>query len=244
MMVLVSTSLVFSGGEQEIDKGNMEGRTLDILYFVGGMGQMPDPVIEKLQEKYPGLEVKIEYNQRAEDIIRNRMMANDAPDIFCINANRYSYYGAISEGLLGSVEYILNTETENNSTIRDLFLPGVLQELGYVEGTNYLLPQALYYGGFWYDDTLLKKYNVEPPETWDDFLIACEKFKDEGIYGLGYLGQAAQEYLVNYFYMPMLRTIDPEVYTRVMNLDPNSWETQAARELFERIVYIRDMATR
>lgn len=64
---------------------DFKGRSIDVLYMIGGQGQMADPIAAKLKEVYPGLEVNVVYDHNAHEIMRNRVMANDAPDIFDLN---------------------------------------------------------------------------------------------------------------------------------------------------------------
>jgi ABC-type glycerol-3-phosphate transport system substrate-binding protein len=82
------------------------GRKLDVLFMVGGQGQMADPILAKLKEVLPGLETTVVYDHKAADILRNRTLANDVPDIFDVNANYYDHIAAIDEGVIAPLDML------------------------------------------------------------------------------------------------------------------------------------------
>ena len=234
-MLLVTTAVFSAGGREEAPQ------KFEVLYFVGGMGQMADYAVEKLRQNNPNVTVELEYNHRAHDVLRNKMMTGDTPDVFMINKGLYSHYGAIAEGLLGSVEYILDAPTyDGTGTLRDRIVSTNLEGIGLVDGTHYLIPEVSYLGGLWYDEKMFNDLGITVPETWEQFIEACEILKNNGITPLGYLGDFAHEYPLSYFFLPMLVGLDPQGYADIQNLVPGAWQTDAVSEVLSRIEYMRD----
>lgn len=239
-LLLLSTTGVFAGGEAE---GAVEEQELEILYFVGGMGEMANHAVEALRANNPDADITLEYNHRAHEVLRNKMMAGQPPDVFNINKGLYSHYGAIAEGLLGSVEFILDAPAlDYDGTLRDRIIQTNLEGIGYVDGTHYLIPDVSYLGGLWYDEKMMSDLGIDVSTdwTWDDFMNAAAVLKENGITPLAYHGQFSHEYPLNYFLMPMIAALDFDTYIDIQNLVPGAWDSPAVREALERIATMRD----
>jgi N-acetylglucosamine transport system substrate-binding protein len=216
-------------------------KKFEILYFVGGMGEMANFAVEKLKAKHPDIKITLEYNHKAHDILRNKIMAGDPPDIAHVNQGLFDYYGAIAEGLLEPIDFIYDANTlDGKRKMRDILFQSDIDSSGYVGGKHYLIPEVAYLGGFWYSEKLVGKLGIKVPATWDEFMAACAKFQQNKIAPFGYLGNFAHEYPLNYFFMPMLDEISHQAYADVQNLEPDAWKSPAAREVLQRIVYMRD----
>jgi len=50
-----------------------------------------------------------------------------------------------------------------------------------VQNKQYATPLSYYPWGFFYKKSLFKKFNLTPPQTWQEFLKICEVFKDANI---------------------------------------------------------------
>jgi N-acetylglucosamine transport system substrate-binding protein len=216
-------------------------KKFEILYFVGGMGEMANFAVEKLRANHPDIDITVEYNHKAHDILRNKIMSGNAPDIAHVNQGLFDYYGAIAEDLLEPIDFIYDANTlDGSKKMRDIFFPSDMDSSGFVGGKHYLVPEVAYLGGFWYSEKLVNKLGIKVPETWDQFMAACAKFKQNKIAPFGYLGNFAHEYPLNYFFMPMLDEISHQAYVDVQNLKPDAWKSPAVRELLDRIVAMRD----
>src|SRR5690554_1504396 len=62
------------GGEKDFS-----GRSLDVLFMVGGQGEMANPILATLEDVYPGLETNVTYDHNAADILRSRILAGNPP---------------------------------------------------------------------------------------------------------------------------------------------------------------------
>jgi N-acetylglucosamine transport system substrate-binding protein len=234
----------FAGGATEaggstakfgIPTGDLSGRTLEVLYMVGGQRQMGDPIIEKLKKLYPGLTINIQYDHNAHEIMRSKVMAGNPPDIFDLNQGLYDYYGAISEGICMPLnELFEQPAVDTSKKIKD-YIDLDMFTKGKVDGKYYLVPDAIYTSGLWYSGKLLKSCGIKPPETWAEFMSACEVLKSKNIYPFAYYGSFAHEYPLDYFFFPMLAAIDYQAYVDIQNLKEGAWKSAAVRKLVGRI---------
>ncbi|HHW31865.1 MAG TPA: extracellular solute-binding protein [Clostridiaceae bacterium] len=221
-------------------KYDFNGRILDVLFMVGGQGQMADPIVAKLKEVYPGLNVNVVYDHNAHEIMRNRVMAGNPPDIFDLNQGFYDYYGAISEGICKPLDFLYPLKTiDGTKTLKDVMDFNAIQK-GYLNGKYYLMADSIYTSGLWYDAKLLRDNNLNPPTTWNEFVEVCEKLKQKGIYGLSWSGRWAGEYAMNYFFYPMVASLDYDTFIAIENLEDDAWDRPAVREVMNRLKMMVD----
>jgi len=248
-ILMVSTSFIACNKSGSADNPNpakadakydFTGRTLDVLCMVGGQLQIADPIVAKLKEVYPGLTTTVVYDHNAHEIMRNRVMAGDPPDIFDLNQGFYDYYGAIAEGLCKPLDFLYPLKTvDGTKTLKDVIDFSALDK-GVVNGKYYLMADTIYTSGLWYDAKLLKDNNINPPTTWDEFVAACTKLKAKGIGGLSWSSKWAGEYAMNYWFYPMVATLDYQAFIDIENLKTGAWNEPAVQEVMTRLKYLVD----
>jgi N-acetylglucosamine transport system substrate-binding protein len=215
-------------------KPDFSGRTLDVLFMVGGQGQMADPIIEKLKSEYPGLTVNMVYDFNAADILRNRVMAGNPPDIFDVNAQYYDKYSAISEGVMKPIDFLYDVPSvdDPSKTLKDLMNFSVMN-FGYVDGKYYCVPDSVYTSGLWYDARMFRDKGYKVPETWDEFVALGEKAKADGKYLLLYSTRYGAEYFGQYWFDPLLCSIDINAFGKIQKLEPNAFSDPAVVKTLE-----------
>lgn len=60
------------------------------------------------------------------------------------------------------------------------FLPNSLLPVT-IDGKVYGVPEVMHSDGLLYNKTMFRKYGLEVPETWDEFIEVCETLKQKGI---------------------------------------------------------------
>lgn len=226
----------------EGEKGpDFSGRHLDVLFMVGGQGEMANPILAKLEEVYPGLSTNVEYDHNAADILRSRVMANDAPDIFDVNGGMYDYYAAIEEGVMKPLDFLYDVPTvdDPSKTLGDI-LNFPMMVFGYVDGKHYCMNDSVYTSGLWYDANMFKEKGYDVPETWDEFVALGEKAKADDKYLLTYSTKYGQEYFYNYWLNPLICSIDIEAFGKMQQLKEDAWSDPAIREALERTKMLID----
>jgi len=214
---------------------DFSGRTLDVLYMVGGQRQMADPILAKLEEVCPGLKTKIEYNHDAGDVLRSRVMANDAPDIFDVNSGMYDYYAAIDEGVMMPLDFLYDVPCVDDPSkkLGDI-LNFSMMTFGYVDGKHYCMSDTVYTSGLWYDANMFKEKGYKVPETWDEFVSLGEKAKADNKYLLCYSTKYGQEYFYNYWFNPLVCSIDINAFGKLQRLEENAYSDPAVKEALEK----------
>lgn len=204
------------------------GRELDVLFMVGGQGQMADPILAKLEEVFPGLETTVTYDHNAADILRNRVMADDAPDIFDVNTGMYDYYSAIDEGVMKPLDFVFKAPCvdDPSKTLGDI-LNFSMMGFGYVDGTNYCMADSVYTSGLWYDANMFREKGYDVPATWDEFIAVGEDAKADGKFLLSFSTRYGSEYFGNYWFNPLLCSIDLEAFGKTQALAENAYDDPA-----------------
>jgi multiple sugar transport system substrate-binding protein/raffinose/stachyose/melibiose transport system substrate-binding protein len=83
-------------------------------------------------------------------------------------------------------------------------------------GHKYFLPLTQHYVAFFYNKDVFAKAGIDAvPETWDEFLGACEKIKAIGVAPIA-LGSKARWPAQFWFDYPLLRTAGPEYRAKLM----------------------------
>ena len=83
-------------------------------------------------------------------------------------------------------------------------------------GHKYFLPLTQHYVAFFYNKEVFAKAGIDAvPETWDEFLGACEKIKAIGVAPIA-LGSKARWPAQFWFDYPLLRTAGPEYRAKLM----------------------------
>lgn len=225
----------------EIDpSADFSGRTLDILLNVGGGGDYYQPVIDRMKADLKGLTINYTYDLSAPDIMRQRTLSGNPPDIFNLNAGMYDYYGAISEGVCAPLDPYLELSTfDGSGKLKDVVDTSVMVR-GMVDGKHYIWPEVMFTSGLWYDANLLKEKGINPPTTWDEFLAAGEKLDKDGIDLLGYCGMMANEYAMDYLFYPLLITRDYDTFVKVQNMEDGAWDTDGMKDLVAKLQELRD----
>lgn len=130
-------------------------------------------VCDKAEEDL-GITVEVEYRPGGTDgdnIVKTRLASGEMSDICVYNS------GALLSALNPS-EYFadLSTDTKLVDKLDDTFKESVT-----IDGAVYGVPvSSSFSGAVMYNKDLYEKYNLEVPETWDDFMNNCKTLKDAG----------------------------------------------------------------
>lgn len=242
LLSLLLCILLLASAAAALGEGDFKGRELDVLFMVGGQGKMADPVLAKLEEVLPGLKTTVVYDHKAGDILRNRTLANDVPDIFDVNSMTYDHLAAIDEGVIQPLDLLYDVPCVDDpgKTLKDV-LNFQTMNFGSINGKYHLMPDALYTSGLWYDAKMFRDKGYEVPNTWDEFVALGEKAKADSKKLLLYSTRYGGEYFQQYWFDPLLLSIDINAYGDLQNLKENAWSNPAVRKALELTVGLIDM---
>ncbi|MEC2057708.1 carbohydrate ABC transporter substrate-binding protein [Peribacillus psychrosaccharolyticus] len=164
-------------------------------------------VVKKFEDKYPEIDIKENYPaSEYEGMLRVKMAANDMPDLFDTHGWAINRYG----------EYVEDLSTMD--WVKDLD-PALDQILKDDTGKVYAYPLNQAKDGLSYNATLLEKYDIKPPETFDEFMEALEMIKEKGkgeVTPLWFAGsdKSAFGQYFDQFATPLLITADGNSYKK------------------------------
>ncbi|MBV7339099.1 extracellular solute-binding protein [Chloroflexi bacterium TSY] len=68
----------------------------------------------------------------------------------------------------------------------DETFPTSLKQLSAVDGKQFFLPMVINWVAIYYNIEVFQKYNITPPQTWDEFLLVCDTLQLEGVTPLAF----------------------------------------------------------
>lgn len=232
----------FSNCEWETEPGSDKyaGRTLRILQTVGGGGNYYEPIVERMKEFYPGLEIEYVYTKGAADILRTQVLNGNAPDIFNVNIGDLPLYDAINQGICAPVDVIFDVPTLDGTAKLGDLLDMRLFTQGEVDGVHYSMKDIMYITGLWYDANFFEANGLTVPSDWEDLQKLATQCDKLGIDMLGACGTRSEEYPTCYWWWPMVASTDYDLYCKLNNLDYEAWKSDEMKQVVDKMVWLRD----
>jgi N-acetylglucosamine transport system substrate-binding protein len=81
---------------------------------------------------------------------------------------------------------------------------------------------------------MFKEKGYKVPETWDEFVSLGEKAKADNKYLLCYSTKYGQEYFYNYWFNPLVCSIDINAFGKLQRLEENAYCDPAVKEALEK----------
>ncbi len=130
-----------------------------------------DAVIAQFRAEHPQLEAQRQGYQQS---IEQTLAASPPPDIM-LTATIYSLFQAIGRGQVLDV-----TELWEGSGMLQSY-PAAFHGLSQQDGKQFFVPIGYPWSAIYYNRELFQELGLQPPQTWDEFLVVCEQLKDFGI---------------------------------------------------------------
>lgn len=216
--------------------GKLTGN-IEVAAFKGGYGiDFYEQAGKELEQKNPGLKVKVSGDPRVWESLRPRLVGGTPPDLMYPGWGM-DHWALANEGQLLVLDDALATKPyEGEGTWKDTFEPSLLA-LGQQDGKQYVLPYFFNVMGWWYDPGVFAKNGWAVPKTYDELLKLCESIKAKGMAPITYQGQYPY-YMIDGMLLPWAFSIGgPDVVKAAQNLEPGAWKApafiQAARMIKE-----------
>jgi N-acetylglucosamine transport system substrate-binding protein len=227
---IVSPSMAPTGVEKP--KG-----TLEVVAFKGGYGiDFYQQAAKEFSAKNPGVEVKVDGNPRVWEQLKPKLVAGSPPDLMYPGWGM-DHWGLVEEGQLLALDEALDSPAyDGQGKWRDTFEESILK-LGQKDGKQYVLPYFFTVQGWWYNPDTFKKNGWEPPKTYDELLVLCEKIKAKGIAPITFQGKYPY-YMVEGMLLPWTQSIGgKQAVDDMQNIVPGAWKSpsvlQAAKMIDE-----------
>jgi len=145
-----------------------------------------EAIADDFMKDYPNVKLDITASPTISDVIKARIAAADNDAMFDIFLVTNSH---IDAGVVEPVDDVLlsyKLPDTDGKTIKDIFLPGLLETLNKYPnndtGYYYRVPYGAYVSGMFFDQNLFDQHGWnKDPKTWDEFLELCEDIKAVGI---------------------------------------------------------------
>lgn len=180
--VMVTGSLAGCSGKKETKSDNSKKAPEEIsaeltLWDASWNENITPGLIEKFNEKYPDIKVKVEFfpSDGMSDKYLTALTSGSGPDLLSINNEWVSTF-AMSKGLLNLDDYI----SENDYDMSD-FYEGAQKGVKFNDSV-YALPYRAETHGIFYNKDLFEAAGYEDmPDTWEEFLPIAEKISQAGV---------------------------------------------------------------
>lgn len=209
--------------------GNISGE-LKLAVFKGGYGdQVWKDIAAKFEEKYPNVKVSITADPNLGDVIRPKIINNDAPDLIYLASTNKS---GLMQSLI-SDKQLVDVSDVFEDGLKDKLIDGVLDGPTYQpygDGKIYAAPLFYSVNGIWYDANLFEKNDWSVPKTWDEAFALADKAKEKGIAMYTYAAANAPAYNENVVW-PMIAAIGGEQkLDDIFNYKAGAWNDQAVTD--------------
>jgi raffinose/stachyose/melibiose transport system substrate-binding protein len=170
-----------------------------VLHFIYWR-DFPKEIFDAFSKKYPDITVQFErYDMNQfRDVQRSRILSGENIDVMGVFEKDYT--DLISKGDLIDItnkEFINNYDTRAIETLKNM----------YNNNKIYGIPYKGRVWGVWYNQILFKKYNIEIPKNYEEFLNACKKLNSNGVPAL-ILGARDEEISSYIFYISMMEVLN------------------------------------
>lgn len=213
-------------------------KTVDVLVFQGGYGvDFFQKAAKEFEAEHPGVQIKIQGDPRAWDVLIPRLAAGTPPDLVWPGWGM-NLMPSVREGqLLPWNKYLQEPALGMpGKTWRQTFKEDILKK-GEFNGQVLVLPFNIDVYGWWYDKKLFDQHGWQPPNTYEEFMQLAEKMKAVDIAPLTFQGRYPQYMQNGIFYPWIVSAGGIEALNSIMQKKPNAWKhpavLRAARAIME-----------
>ncbi|GCF10004.1 substrate-binding domain-containing protein [Dictyobacter arantiisoli] len=173
--------------------------------------------------KYPKIHANVTYlsNDPYKQKLQVAMGAHNPPDIF------FGWGGGVLKSYIDANDvYDLTADFNGDATWKNRFLPSVLAGATF-NGKLYGTPNAgMQPELIFYNKDIFKKYHLNAPQTWSEFLHVITTLKNQGIIPLALAGASQWPYLMYIEYL-VDRIGGPDAFNAVLSKQANAWSQDA-----------------
>ena len=115
----------------------------------------------------------------AEQVIKTGIASGNPVDVSFFWGTQINVFTE-SGMALDLTDYLMADDAAWYNTFVKAYIDG-----GAVDGRYYAISYQPVVETIFYNKTLFEQYNIKVPTTWDEYMDACAKFQEQGIYGIG-----------------------------------------------------------
>jgi len=137
--------------------------------------------IDEFQSEHPNITISPVWNGRQnQTLVRTALNSGTKIDLVDQDSDPLAG-GLMNEGQGYPLDAFLGTPAlDEDSAIKDVFVPGVLELFQGQDGKTYQWPYVYNTVQFWYNKDLFAEVGVSPPQTYDEWLAVNDKLVEAG----------------------------------------------------------------
>lgn len=179
-------------------------------YWTGALSGGIDEMTQAFNRTNPQYKVRATgFEHESFKVGINVMLASGSPP------DMFSYWAGAKVKSLVDKGYLAPIDTAwTEAGLDQVFPPSVARACTY-NGHKYALPLTQHYVAFFYNRKVFARHNVQPPDSWESFIHACDRLKQAGVTPVA-LGSREKWPAQFWFDYLLLRTAGPEYRQRLM----------------------------
>lgn len=135
------------------------------------------------------------------------------------------YGRLVREGKIADISHLWEKEGWSRQ------FPKAFKQMASVEGKQYFLPMAYQWNPIWYRKDIFEKEGLNPPRTWDELLVLCDRLNELGYTPFTIAVQQWPPPVARWFTILNLRLNGPEFHDRLMRGEI-SYKNDRVRDVF------------
>ena len=201
--------------------------TIDAVIFDGGYGtDYVDFAGTVLNQKFPGVTVKVTPSTTLGAELQPRFVAGNPPDLL---DNQGAYTIPISSIIdqLATYDEFWTVTGYDGVPVKDAVMEGI-DQTGTYDGKFIIIPYVMTLYAFYYSQSLFDEAGYTLPKTWDEALTLCTAAKADDRY-LFTWGKEAGDYWRWMILDSIMKQGGGEAINPILNLEPGAWSNEAVK---------------
>jgi N-acetylglucosamine transport system substrate-binding protein len=237
VLAILLVVIVGCAKKQTAQKGQIQ---LEVASFQGGFGlDFFEYAAREYEKAHPNVKINLWGNPRVWEQLRPRFIKGNPPDLSWPGWGM-DYWGLVAEGKVLPMDKYLETKAygQDKKWI-DTFDMRLLNK-GKYEGHYYIMPYNQNVFGWWYNVDMFKQHGWQPPKTYDELLVLCEKIKNAGIAPITFQGRYPAYMLRGFLFPWAISEGGLQAFNDAQNLKPGAWKSPAFLKAANMVAELRD----
>ena len=237
VLAILLVVIVGCAKKQTAQKGQIQ---LEVASFQGGFGlDFFEYAAREYEKTHPNVKINLWGNPRVWEQLRPRFIKGNPPDLSWPGWGM-DYWGLVAEGkVLPMDKYLESKAYGQDKKWIDTFDMRLLNK-GKYEGHYYIMPYNQNVFGWWYNVDMFKQHGWQPPKTYDELLVLCEKIKKAGIAPITFQGRYPAYMLRGFLFPWAISAGGLQAFNDAQNLKPGAWTSPAFLKAANMVAELRD----
>ena len=236
-LIIAAICLSGCGKKQTAEEGKTE---IEVAVFQGGFGlDFFEYAAREYEKTHPNVKINLWGNPRVWEQLRPRFVKGDPPDLSWPGWGM-DYWGLVAENKVLAMDKYLDTKAYGQDKKWIETFDMRLLNKGKYEGHYYIMPFNQNVFGWWYNVDMFKKHGWQPPKTYAELLVLCEKIKKAGIAPITFQGRYPAYMLRGFLFPWVISDGGLQAFNDAQNLKPGAWSSPSFLRAAEMVAELRD----